>query len=136
MHEFALAEAVVTTALEAARKQGYRRITRIVVRIGELQRIREDDFEHALREAVPAGEAGLASAEISCLTESARFRCRECERRFGLADSGPGRRSNDAAPPELTPELLRTFLRCPGCRSPKFEVLQGRGVMIDSLEGS
>jgi hydrogenase nickel incorporation protein HypA/HybF len=136
MHEFALAEAIIATALEAARKQGYARVTRLIVRIGELQRIREGDFESALIDAVPPAEAGFSSAEISCVTEPALFRCRDCDRRYGLSDSAAPGRSSEFHPHELTPEVLRTFLRCPACRSPEFQVLQGRGVMIDSLEGS
>ena len=33
------------------------------------------------------------------------------------------------------PELAHAFMACPGCESPDFEVLEGRGVWIECVEG-
>ena len=64
MHEFALAEAVITTALREAKREGIEKIHRIEVRIGELQRIKTDTFEFALREIMPAKEPRLADTRL------------------------------------------------------------------------
>jgi ATP-binding protein involved in chromosome partitioning len=91
VHEFALAEAVIAAALEAADREGLARITRIDVRIGELQRIEREVFDFALQEVLPAEEPRLAATRIAVEAEAARFRCRPCGRCFELADtSGPG----------------------------------------------
>jgi len=33
------------------------------------------------------------------------------------------------------PEIAHTYIKCPKCRSPDFEVLQGRGVWLESIKG-
>ena len=45
MHEFALAEAVITTALREAEREGIEKIRRIEVHVGELQNIHAETFE-------------------------------------------------------------------------------------------
>lgn len=135
MHEMALADAVIRSALRTAAREGIVRLTRIVVRIGELQQITVATFEFALKELMPASEPRLAGARIELETELARFRCRPCGREFGLGDvEGPGgERESEAI--HFVPELAHGFLSCPGCMSPDFEVLAGRGVVLQTLEG-
>jgi len=134
MHEFALAEAVMTTALQAADRERLDRILAIRVRIGELQRIKKDVFEFALKEMVPATEPRLFATEITLEIEPARFRCRACDRSFLLADAGE-QSEDEAEAIHFVPELAHAYLRCPGCSSADFEVLGGRGVSIDAIEG-
>ena len=76
MHEWALAEGVIKTALEAGEKEGLRSITRISVKIGELQRIKKDVFENALQTVMPETDPRLAATRITLEIEQARFRCR------------------------------------------------------------
>ena len=135
MHEFALAQAVITTALREAEKEGIRKISRIEVRIGELQRIKADTFEFALREVLPAKEPRLASTDIVLEVVPATFRCRPCSRTFTLAETGGPQGRDESEAIHFIPELAHAFLECPGCKSPDFELLQGRGVSIESIEG-
>jgi hydrogenase nickel incorporation protein HypA/HybF len=135
MHEFALAEAVVATALEAADHRGIATIRRLEVHVGELQRIRKETFEFALREVLPSNEPRLAGAHIDLVIDPARFRCRACDRGFGLNETEPPGSEDEAEAIHFVPELAHSFLRCPGCRSPDFEVLEGRGVTIEPPEG-
>lgn len=135
MHEFALAEAVVDAALETAARERMARLTRVVVRIGELQSIEREVFRFALAEVIPASEPRLAGAEIVLETEPARFRCRPCGRAFSLADTGGPADEDESEAIHFVPELAHAFLRCPDCASPDFEVEQGRGVVLQTLEG-
>ncbi len=135
MHEFALAEAVVRAALETADRNGLGRLTRIVVRIGELQSIEREVFEFALREVIPVSEPRVAAARIDLERESARFRCRPCGREFGLADAEGPADEDESEAIHFIPELAHAFVHCPGCGSPDFEVTAGRGVLLRLLEG-
>lgn len=135
MHELALAEAVIVSALEAADRNGLARLTRIEVRVGELQRIRKDTFEFALGELLPASEPRIAGATIEVKIEPVRFRCRVCGRAFGAQDTRGPLDEEESEAIHFIPELAHAFLRCPGCDSPDFEVSGGRGVSIESLEG-
>lgn len=83
MHELALAEAVVTAAIETAKKNGLTKVTRIEVRVGELQQIEREAFRFALEEMI--------EADIDVSAEPARFLCRKCGLEYGLSDTpGPG----------------------------------------------
>jgi hydrogenase nickel incorporation protein HypA/HybF len=135
VHEFALAQAVVDAALQAAEQAGITRIKKIVVGIGELQQIERDCFEFALKEVIPLSDPSLAQMEIAIENEPARFRCRPCERSFGLADARSSRSDEESEAIHFIPELAHAFVRCPRCQSPDFEVLAGRGVTLQSLEG-
>jgi hydrogenase nickel incorporation protein HypA/HybF len=136
MHELALAEAVVSAALEVADREGLSEIARIDVRIGELQQIRKETFEFALTEVMPDVEPRLASTEIRIEVEPARFRCRPCGRAFSLNTEALPGGADQAQAIHFIPELAHAFLRCPGCRSPDFEVVGGRGVSIAAMEGA
>jgi hydrogenase nickel incorporation protein HypA/HybF len=135
MHELALADAVVTAALEIADRGGLSVITRLDVRVGELQRIDTEVFEFALKEVIPAGEPRLGAVAIDLSTETAEFRCRPCDHRFGLERNRGAVGSDESEAIHFVPELAHAFLRCPRCQSPDFELLRGRGVSIDSIEG-
>ena len=135
MHEFALADAVITTALREAEKEGIERIKRIEVRVGELQRIKTTTFEFALREVLPRREPRLADTEILVEVDRAEFRCRPCGNVFGLADAGGPQGKDESEAIHFIPELAHAFLECPQCQSPDFELVQGRGVSIASIEG-
>jgi hydrogenase nickel incorporation protein HypA/HybF len=135
MHEYALAEAVLETALEVAEKEGLSRITGLVVRIGELQTIEKEIFEFALKEVMPRSEPKLASLEVTLETMHARFRCRPCKREFTLAEAGGPRNEDESEAIHFIPELAHSYLRCPDCGSPDFQMLEGRGVTIASIEG-
>jgi hydrogenase nickel incorporation protein HypA/HybF len=134
VHEFALAEAVLTSALQAADRERLDRILAIRVRIGELQRIRKDVFAFALKEMLPAAEPRLAATEMTLEIVPARFRCRACDRSFDLAEAGE-QGADEAEAIHFVPELAHAFLRCPGCGSADFEVAAGRGVSIEAIEG-
>jgi hydrogenase nickel incorporation protein HypA/HybF len=127
MHELALAEAVVAAANETARKNGIAKITRIEVRVGELQQIDPEAFRFAIGEMI--------EAVIDVQADPARFNCRNCDRDYGLADTkGPG--GHDASEAiHFIPELAHAFLRCPSCESPDFTVTGGRGVTLGAIEG-
>lgn len=135
MHEFALADAVITSALEVAQKEGMTRILRVDVRVGELQRIERELFEFALKEVLPLSEGRLTDTEIAVTVEPARFGCRPCGRSFDLAEASMPEAEREAEAIHFIPELAHAYLRCPDCRSPDFEVVQGRGVSIGAVEG-
>lgn len=135
MHEWALAEGVIETALELSVKERLARITRIVVRIGELQRIDPQIFRQALETVMPADDPRLGAAELVLNVEPASFVCRNCRHRFAPADVTGGLDEEQLEAIHFIPELAHGFLGCPSCESPDFEVAQGRGLWLDKLEG-
>ena len=134
MHEWALAEAVIATAIEESRKEGVKEITEIKLKIGELQQMELEVFKFALDELAKEQDELLTHVKIEMETEPAIFRCRVCGHEWDFEEA---RLSDDAGEAvHFAPEVAHAYVRCPSCKSPDFEVIQGRGVLIQSIKGS
>lgn len=136
MHELALADSVVKAALSAADDAGITRITRIVVKVGELQQIERDLFEFSLTEVIPSQDARLNGVEFEIAGERVRFRCRVCETEYGRDDVGIDGEGDQGEAIHFIPELSHAFARCPACGSPDFDIKAGRGITLERIEGS
>ena len=133
MHEFALAEAVIRAALQTAESEGMTAVTRVAVRVGELQSIQKDTFVFALQQT-RTDDPRLADTTMEVEIVPASFSCRDCGHAFTLADTAE-RDANAKEAIHFVPELAHAFMRCPACESPDFEVVDGRGVAISEIEG-
>jgi|SaaInlStandDraft_7_1057024.scaffolds.fasta_scaffold107749_2 hydrogenase nickel incorporation protein HypA/HybF len=133
MHEMALAEGVLMTALDQARTQD-RAVRRVQVWIGQLQQIDLEVFRGCLDAVRDEDEPLLRGMEIDLKNEIVAFTCRACERTYGLDDmeKPPGEDELEAI--HFVPELAHSYIRCPDCQSPDFEVTRGRGVWIETIE--
>ena len=130
MHEWALAEAVVMSVVEFARSRGASRVKRVVVSLGELQAIDKEILRFALGEL--KGSAPIPIDEFVLEEEEAVFRCRACGFEWRLRDVGElGEEVREYI--HFVPEVVHTYLRCPRCGSPDFEVVRGRGVRIKEV---
>jgi hydrogenase nickel incorporation protein HypA/HybF len=128
MHEWALAEATVEAVRSSA---GGRRVLGVRLAFGELQQVDRDLFAAAVADLAPA--AGIEAAVFTVDGEPARFACRACGRPWALAEA-QGLSEDDREAVHLLPEAAHAYLRCPGCGSPDFDVVAGRGVTITSIE--
>ncbi len=136
MHELALADSVVKAALSAADDAGMNRIERIVVKVGELQQIERDLFEFSLTTVLPAQDKRLADVVFDVSDEPVRFGCRACGTEYGRDDVSIDGDGDQGEAIHFIPELSHAFARCPSCGSPDFEILAGRGITLQRIEGS
>jgi hydrogenase nickel incorporation protein HypA/HybF len=134
MHEWALAEAVIAAAIEESRKGGLEKINEIRVKIGELQQMELEIFQYALDEIVKVHDELLTNVKIELETEKAIFKCRVCGHEWDFDEARLGEEEGEAI--HFAPEVAHVYVRCPSCKSPDFEVLQGRGVLIQSIKGT
>ena len=132
MHEWALAESVIRTVLEHAGARNLKRLSEAGVVFGELQAIDKDIFTFALQQLRPQFPA-LGRCRFKIIKEPASFRCRACSREFPL--NGLRRTKDESEFIHFVPEMAHTFLKCPGCASPDFEIIAGRGVHISYIKG-
>jgi hydrogenase nickel incorporation protein HypA/HybF len=130
MHEWALAEAVISAASEAARKEGLRGLKEVRIIVGELQQIELDVFEFALSELK---KAELESAEFKIEKAKARMKCRACGHKWIFNNKKLDEGMVEAI--HFVPEIAHVYVKCPRCGSPDFEVLEGRGVWLLSVKG-
>jgi hydrogenase nickel incorporation protein HypA/HybF len=135
VHEWALAEGIVSTAVRIAREQGCSDITRIKIRLGELQQIDTGIFETLLKEVIQTQDSMAAGAEIEIEEEKAVMKCRVCGREWDFDDDLKGLSEEEGESIHFVPEIAHVYITCPACESPDFEFVKGRGVWLDSIEG-
>jgi hydrogenase nickel incorporation protein HypA/HybF len=133
MHEWALAEAVIATAVEESQKEGMTEITEITVLIGELQQIEFEPFTFALDEITQRHGKLLQNAQVKLEDEPAIFKCRVCGTEWNYQRAGLDEAEGEAV--HFAPEVVHAYMRCPKCKSPDFKVVQGRGVTIQRIKG-
>ena len=135
MHEWALAEAIIATAIKVAEREGLSQIARIKIKMGELQQIDTEIFEFALREISQPQSPIVSEAEIEMEAERAVLKCRVCGQEWPFAEAMEGLSEEQSESIHFLPEVAHVYVRCPRCQSPDFEIVSGRGVQIDSIEG-
>jgi len=130
MHEWALAEAVISSATEIAEKEGLREVTEVKITVGELQQIEIDILEFALSQ-LKTGKLGKTKFEIE--TTKAKLKCRVCDHRWFFDEENIDEETAEAI--HFVPEIAYMCIRCPKCGSPDFEIIQGRGVWLERVNG-
>jgi len=130
MHEWALAEAVVSTTLKIAEEKGLKEIIELKIKIGELQQIDQEIFEFALSQL---RSPMLKNAKFSLETVKAELKCRVCNHKWRFSLKNLNEDVSEFI--HFVPEIAHTYLKCPKCGSPDFEILMGRGVWLDSIKG-
>ncbi|MCD6171961.1 MAG: hydrogenase nickel incorporation protein HypA [Thermoplasmata archaeon] len=131
MHEWALAEAVISTVKEIAEKENFSMVKQVNIKIGELQGIEIDIFEFALKELL---QGNLKNAEIRIKVVKTKFRCNVCGYEWKFDES---KNLDEEARESIhfIPEVVFAYTRCPKCGSPDFEIMEGRGVWVESIRG-
>jgi len=130
MHEWALAEAVIAAASEIAEKEGLREVREVKIKVGELQQVELDILEFAWSQLKPAK---FRNAKISIEVVKAELKCRVCGRKWFFKKEKLDESASEAI--HFIPEIAHTYVKCPKCGSPDFEILQGRGVWLESMKG-
>ena len=130
MHEWALAESVITAALEVADTESLNRVTEVVLKVGELQGIELEILEFALSQ-LKRGK--LENAKFKTMVVKGELRCRVCGHKWDLDRERLDESVAEAI--HFVPEVAHAYFRCPRCKSPDFEVVEGRGIWLQTIKG-
>lgn len=130
MHEWALAEAVISTVSQIAEKEGLKEVAEVEIKVGELQQIELDVLEFALSQLKTLK---LKNAKFNVQTVKAELKCRVCGYKWLFEKEKVNEETAEAI--HFVPEIAHTYVKCPKCGSPDFEILQGRGVWLESIKG-
>ena len=130
MHEWALAEAVIKTATQIAEKEGLKQITAVVVKIGEMQDVERPIFRFALNQLK---SDSFRNAKFHILKAKAKLKCHVCGGEWFFSKRKLDKSTVEAI--HFVPEVAHTYIKCPKCGSPDFEILEGRGVWLESIKG-
>ncbi|MFB3890314.1 MAG: hydrogenase nickel incorporation protein HypA [Candidatus Bathyarchaeia archaeon] len=131
MHEWALAEAVIATAKQIAEKEKLTQVTEVTVRIGQLQQVERPIFRFALQQLKPPI---LQNARFHLRTAKTTLKCRKCGTAWLFSKAKLDKETAEAI--HFIPEVAHTYIKCPNCGSPDFEIIQGRGIWLENLKGT
>ncbi len=135
MHEWALAESILTAAVEESDKGKLKRITEIKIGLGELQQIEQDIFEFALDEIIKFQADKLKDVKIKLETIKSTLKCKNCNHTWSFSDMKKKISEDEGEAIHFIPEVAFVHTRCPKCGSPDFEITTGRGVSITQIKG-
>jgi len=135
MHEWALAEAVCTSAMNAAQQEHLDTIIEIVINIGELQQINKNLFQEIMQDMIPETYPILKKAKITVHIETTTLHCRHCNHEWTFTSVKDNLTGDEAEAIHFVPEVAFVHMRCPKCQHPDFEIIKGRGVSIQSITG-
>ena len=133
MHEWALAQSVIYSVIEYQKKNNLKEITEFTIKMGELQQIDKEILEFALREIAQFKK--MTKIKMNIEIEKAVLKCRVCGHEWNLNDPVGKLNKYQLESIHFIPDIAHVYLRCPKCKSPDFEIVKGRGVLIDSIKG-
>ena len=136
MHEWALAESIITAALETAKKEKLKQIKEITINFGEMQQIEQDIFKFALDELKKTCSKKTKNTKFCMKTEKTTLRCKNCENTWTYQDIKKKLTNDESESIHFIPEIVFVHARCPRCRNPDFEIIKGRGITIKSIKGT
>ena len=130
MHEWALAEAIISSTTQIAQKEGLKEVREVKIKVGELQQVELDILEFALSELKTAK---FRNAKFIIEVVKAELKCRVCGHTWFFSKNKLDADSSEAI--HFVPETIHAYIKCPKCGSPDFEVIEGRGIWIESIKG-
>jgi hydrogenase nickel incorporation protein HypA/HybF len=131
MHEWALAEAILASAKEIAEKENLKEIAEVTIKVGELQQVEPNILRFALSQMKTEI---FKNAKFHILKAKSTLKCRVCGTtwQFNLKKLD----KNTAEAIHFVPEVAHTYIKCPKCCSPDFEIVSGRGVWLENIKGA
>ncbi|ABL78000.1 hydrogenase maturation nickel metallochaperone HypA/HybF [Thermofilum pendens] len=144
MHEWSLMQAVVEALLEFAGRNGFSRISRVVVEVNEVSQLEED----ILREAYSVLTENTIAEGSTLVIEKvpARFTCNSCGYTFSLEEARralerlgeyaiPDEEGTLDMPTHYIPAVIHGFLRCPRCGSRDIWADMTSSLRVKAVEG-
>jgi len=131
MHEWALAEAILASAKQVAEQENLKEVTEVTIKVGELQQIESPILRFALSQMKTEL---FKKTKFRIHKAKSALKCRVCGTTWEFSLKKLDKATAEAI--HFVPEAAHTFVKCPKCGSPDFEIVSGRGVWIDSVKGA
>jgi hydrogenase nickel incorporation protein HypA/HybF len=131
MHEWALAEAVIAAASQIAKKEQLKEVAEVTIKVGELQQVELGILKFALSQLKPAN---FQNAKFRITRAKTTLKCRVCGHTWLFKKQQLDKSTAEAI--HFVPEVAHTYIKCPKCGSPDFEITEGRGVWLENIKGA
>jgi hydrogenase nickel incorporation protein HypA/HybF len=130
MHEWALAEGILASARQIAQQEHLQSVSEVTIRVGELQQVEPPILRFALKQM---REGVLKGARFRILKAKSTLKCRVCGATWQYSAKKLDKAAAEAI--HFVPEVAHSFIKCPKCGSPDFEIASGRGVWLEDIKG-
>ncbi|MDR0373776.1 MAG: hydrogenase nickel incorporation protein HypA [Nitrososphaerota archaeon] len=130
MHEWALAESILVSVQQIAEQEHLQSVSEITIRVGALQQIEPSILQFALKQM---SEGLLKGVKFRILKAKSTLKCRVCGATWQYSSKKLGKADAEAI--HFVPEAAHTYIKCPKCGSPDFEIASGRGVWLEDIKG-
>ena len=131
MHEWALAEAILASARQVAEQEGLKSVSEVTIKVGELQQVEPPILRFALAQMKSDIFEG---AKFRILKAKSTLKCRVCGNSWQFSLKTLDKTTAEAI--HFVPEVAHTYVKCPKCGSPDFEIASGRGVWLQDIKGA
>ena len=130
MHEWALAEAILASAKKVAEQENLKQVTEVTIRISELQQVEPPILRFALTQMKTQT---FRNAKFRIFKAKSTLKCRVCGTSWQFNLKKLDKTTAEAI--HFVPEVAHTYIKCPNCGSPDFEIANGRGVWLENIKG-
>lgn len=125
-----MAEAIIATAMQISEKEKLKEIREVTIKVGELQQVEREILKFALSQLKPAS---FKNTKFRILTAKTTLKCRVCDTKWLFKKEKLDKETAEAI--HFVPEVAHAYIKCPNCGSPDFEIMEGRGVWLESVKG-
>jgi hydrogenase nickel incorporation protein HypA/HybF len=130
MHEWALAESILVSAQQIAEQEHLGSVLEVTIRVGELQQVEPPILRFALKQM----QQGLfEDTKFRILKAKSTLKCRVCGTTWQYSAKKLDKVAAEAI--HFVPEVAHSYIKCPKCNSPDFEIVGGRGVWLEDIRG-
>ncbi|MCL2358745.1 MAG: hydrogenase nickel incorporation protein HypA [Nitrososphaerota archaeon] len=130
MHEWALAESILVSAQQIAEQEHLVIVSEVTIRVGELQQVEPPILRFALKQM---RQGLLEGAKFRILKAKSTMKCRVCGATWHYNAKKLDKDTAEAI--HFVPEVVHSYIKCPKCGSPDFEIVGGRGVWLEDIKG-
>jgi hydrogenase nickel incorporation protein HypA/HybF len=130
MHEWALAEAILSSTKQVAERESLKEVTEVTIKVGELQQVEPPILRFALSQMKPAI---FKRTKFHILKAKSTLKCKVCSNTWQFSLKKLDKATAEAI--HFVPEAAHSFIKCPKCGSPDFEIVSGRGVWLEDIKG-
>ena len=110
MHEWSLAEAILTSAKQIAEQEKLKEVTEVTIRVGELQQIEPPILRFALTQLKTET---FKNAKFHILKAKSQLKCKVCGTLWQFNIKKLDKTTAEAI--HFVPEVAHTYIRCPKC---------------------
>ncbi len=132
MHEWALAEGILASGRQIAEAEHLQSVSEVTIRVGELQQVEPPILRFALKQ-MSAEDGMFKGAKFHILKAKSTLKCRVCGTTWQYYPKKLDKATAEAI--HFVPEVAHSYIKCPKCGSPDFEIASGRGVWLQDIKG-